>query len=115
MTIAPGSEVDLLQIPMRDGTRLATALHRPPSEFSPPWPVALTRTPYGRHSSDVQASRYAAAGFLVAVQDVRGRYDSEGEFRPFVDEPEDGYDTVAWLAGHEACDGRVVTFGVSYG
>jgi hypothetical protein len=112
-----GPELHLLHMPTRDGTRLATALYMPPAEFPPPWPVALTRTPYSRYDPSVAipARRYAEAGFLVAVQDVRGRYDSEGEFWPFVNEPKDGYDAVSWLANHEDSDGRVITFGISYG
>jgi putative CocE/NonD family hydrolase len=110
------SKIYLLHMPMRDGTRLATTLYTPPPEFPAPWPVALTRTPYGRtgFGADRVARRYAEAGFLTAVQDVRGRYESEGEFWPLVNEPEDGHDAVAWLAAQEDSDGRVLTFGNSY-
>ena len=52
---------------------------------------------------------------MVAIQDCRGRFESEGEFYIFVDEAEDGHDTVEWLADQPYCDGQVGTFGTSYG
>ncbi|NIR42576.1 MAG: CocE/NonD family hydrolase, partial [Gemmatimonadetes bacterium] len=50
---------------------------------------------------------YASRGYVVAIQDVRGRFDSEGEFEIFVNEAEDGADTVEWLAERPYCDGQV--------
>jgi putative CocE/NonD family hydrolase len=75
-----------------DGTRLATRIWSPPGEG--PWPVLLMRQPYGRAiASTVTYAHprwYAGHGFLVAVQDVRGRGDSEGHFRGFASEAADG-------------------------
>jgi putative CocE/NonD family hydrolase len=58
--------------------------------------------------------RWARCGYVVAVQDVRGRYESEGVFTPFIQEAEDGFDTVERLAAQPPCDGRVGTMGGSY-
>jgi putative CocE/NonD family hydrolase len=76
------------------------------------------RQPYGRRiaSSVVYAHPrwYAAQGFLVVVQDVRGRGDSDGEFGGFSQEAEDGRTALRWLRLHPACNGRVGTYGFSY-
>ena len=107
-------------IPMRDGTRLATDLYFPPQPGQ--YPVLLERTPYGKHQSvmvSIGAPAFLAAnGYVVAVQDARGRYASEGLWYPFRDEAwgkqQDGFDTVEWLAQQEWCDGKVGTFGGSF-
>jgi uncharacterized protein len=108
-----------LRVPMRDGVRLATDLYLPAREgmaLAGPWPALLARTPYNRGAERLcsTAEQFARHGYLVAVQDCRGRYGSEGRFIPFVDEPEDGYDTIAWLAAHPACDGQVGMWGGSH-
>ena len=107
-------------IPMRDGIRLATDLYFPPQPGR--YPVLLERTPYGKHQSvmvSIGAPAFLAAnGYVVAVQDARGRYASEGLWYPFRDEAwgerRDGFDTVEWLARQEWCDGKVGTFGGSF-
>ncbi len=107
-------------IRMRDGVRLATDLYFPPQKGR--YPVLLERTPYGKHQSvmvSIGAPEFLAAnGYIVAVQDARGRYASEGLWYPFRDEAwgerQDGFDTVEWLARQEWCDGRVGTFGGSF-
>src|SRR5579864_4136476 len=107
-------------IPMRDGTRLATDLYFPPQPGR--YPVLLERTPYGKHQSvmvSIGAPEFLAAnGYVVAVQDARGRYASEGLWYPFRDEAwgkyQDGFDTIEWLARQEFCDGKVGTFGGSF-
>jgi uncharacterized protein len=107
-----------LRVAMRDGVRLATDLYLPAREGQAligPWPALLARTPYDKSAVTAASAEYfASRGYLVAVQDCRGRYRSEGRFFPFVDEPEDGFDTIAWLAAHPACDGQVGTFGSSH-
>lgn len=106
--------------PMRDGARLVADVYRPlPTEASPgPWPVLLMRQPYGRDiaSTVVYAhpSWYARQGFMVVVQDVRGRGDSEGVFYAFRNEVDDGYDTVMWAASLPGSNGRVGMYGFSY-
>lgn len=105
----------------RDGVSLATDIYRPadPETGDPiddPKPALLDRTPYGKRGRmERHGEWYAARGYVVAIQDCRGRFDSEGEFYIFINEPEDGYDTVEWLADQDYCDGQVGTFGTSYG
>ena len=113
---------------MRDGVRLATDIHMP--EGSGPWPVILERTPYDRRGisgSEVALDRpdpltraelgriMARRGYAVVMQDVRGRYGSEGVFAKYVNEAEDGVDTHRWLLDQPWCDGRICTMGLSYG
>jgi uncharacterized protein len=99
-----------------DGTRLDADVYRPdcPGEF----PVLLMRQPYGRRiaSTVVYAhpSWYAANGYLVIIQDVRGRGSSEGRFHLFADDVADGGETVAWAAGLPGSNGRVGMYGFSY-
>src|SRR5215203_5291819 len=101
---------------MRDGTTLMSNVYGP-SEGGP-YPVLLTRLPYGKDfalgTSYLDPVKAAAAGYIVVVQDVRGRYRSEGEFVPFVREYEDGYDTVEWAASLPRADGSVGMYGLSY-
>ena len=81
------------------------------------FPVLLQRTPYNKrdeHNSVDFALRAAADGFIVIVQDVRGRYTSEGEWDPFRHESDDGYDTVEWAAALPYSSGKVGMWGDSY-
>ena len=99
-----------------DGARLDADVHRPetPGEY----PVLLMRQPYGRKiaSTVVYAhpSWYAAQGYIVVVQDVRGRGTSEGRFRIFADDVVDGGETIAWAAALPGSTGRVGMYGFSY-
>ena len=97
---------------MRDGVVLYADIYRPqnPGKF----PVLLERTPYNKDSSVHFAIRAAAHGYVVIVQDVRGRYKSAGEWYPFKHESEDGYDTIEWAAALPYSDGKVGMFGGSY-
>jgi putative CocE/NonD family hydrolase len=100
---------------MRDGVVLRADVLRPdvPGRF----PALLVRTPYGKQSEwgeDDFAFRAARAGYVVVVQDVRGRYRSEGVFDPYRQEGRDGFDTIAWVAGLPFCDGQVGLTGLSY-
>jgi len=105
-----------LRVPMRDGVELALDLVRP--EIKEPLPVILIRTPYDktmlRGSSEAEFRRLAERGYIVAVNDCRGRFNSDGDFFPYVNEHDDGYDTVEWIAGREWCDGNVGMLGESY-
>lgn len=101
---------------MRDGTVLRANVYRPAG--GGPWPVLLTRLPYGKDLplgtamlDPVQATR---RGYMVVVQDTRGRFTSDGDWEPFRCEAEDGYDTVAWAAGMPGADGQVGMYGGSY-
>ena len=97
---------------MRDGVVLYADIYRPQSPGK--FPVLLERTPYNKDSSVNFAIRAAAHGYVVIVQDVRGRYKSAGEWYPFKHESEDGYDTVEWAAALSYSDGKVGMFGGSY-
>ena len=102
---------------MRDGTTLYADLFRPDDQKA--YPVLLTRTPYDRTTPvrllDVgRCNQGGRSGYAVVVQDCRGRFQSEGEWHPFVNEANDGYDTIEWIAGQDWCDGNVGMFGGSY-
>jgi putative CocE/NonD family hydrolase len=109
-----------LMVPMRDGNRLAADLYRPARNGSPdldPRPAVLIRTPYNKvtlQRTQNVGHRWAQAGYACLLQDCRGRYNSEGTFYKYVNEPEDGYDTVEWMATQEWCDGNIGTTGASY-
>ncbi len=100
----------------RDRVRLDADVYYPDAEG--PFPVLLMRQPYGRAiaSTVVYAhpSWYAAHGYIVVIQDVRGRGTSEGEFRLFAHEIEDGADTVEWASQLPGSDGQVGMYGFSY-
>jgi putative CocE/NonD family hydrolase len=102
--------------PMRDGTTLRANVFRPAA--GGPYPVALTRTPYGKDFASVtayvDAPRLARAGYIVVIQDVRGRFRSEGEWEPLRHEAADGYDSVEWAARLPGSSGVVGMFGASY-
>ena len=119
--------MDHVMVPMRDGVRLATDIHRPAGAGR--FPVVLERTPYGRHlpsrseitaadprplSRAALAAPFVVAGYAVAFQDTRGRYGSEGRFEKYLADGADGFDTCAWLCGQPWCDGRIATMGLSY-
>ena len=105
-----------LKAVMRDGTRLVADVYTP--QGAGPWPVLLMRTAYGRDvaSSVVYAHPpwYSRRGFLVVVQDVRGRGESEGSYYPFRNDREDGYDSVQWAAALPGSNGCVGLYGFSY-
>lgn len=124
------------RIAMRDGTRLFTSIYTPRTCVAGGYPIMLERTPYGvgPYGADAYRSRVGPSeyfqrdGFIVAYQDVRGRYMSEGtweEVRPHVPtaslapgsvtESTDTYDTIEWLVAHLPCNnGRVGMWGISY-
>jgi putative CocE/NonD family hydrolase len=97
---------------MRDGVILRADIYRPRSEAK--FPVLLQRTPYDKSSSFAFGMKAAAKGYVVVIQDVRGRYTSDGEWYVFKHESDDGYDTVEWAASLPFADGRVGMFGGSY-
>ena len=102
-------------VPMRDGVLLHADVYRPsrPGRY----PVLLQRTPYDKASPAVTGIDYlraASAGYAVVVQDMRGRFASQGEFYPFLNEASDGYDTVEWTAVQPWSNGHVGMVGGSY-
>lgn len=100
----------------RDGVRLDADIYRPDAEGD--FPVLLMRQPYGRAiaSTVVYAhpTWYSARGYIVVIQDVRGRGTSEGEFQLFAREIEDGFDSVNWAANLPGSTGKVGMYGFSY-
>jgi len=105
-----------LSMQTRDGVRLDADVYYPDGAGS--FPVLLMRQPYGRAiaSTVVYAhpSWYAAHGYIVVIQDVRGRGTSAGSFYPFAGEIEDGYDSVQWAASLPDSTGAVGMYGFSY-
>ena len=108
-----------VMVPMRDGVKLATDIYFPAVDgrrAAGRFPVLLERTPYNKRSSGAvtNGKYFARRGYVCAVQDVRGRFESEGEWYAFAKEAPDGYDTVQWIAEQPWSDGQVGTFGSSY-
>jgi putative CocE/NonD family hydrolase len=108
-----------VSIPMRDGTKLEADVWRPavPGRY----PILLQRTPYNRADSfavivnaGIEPLRAVSDGFVVVIQDTRGRFGSEGTFDPFSNEADDGYDTIEWLAARPYSNGRIGMYGASY-
>ena len=97
---------------MRDGVTLVADIYRPKTLGK--YPVILQRTPYDRKGDAVTARMLASHGYVVILQDTRGRFDSEGQFYPFKYESQDGYDTVEWAAGLDCSNGKVGMYGASY-
>ena len=123
---APPPQTEMVRV--RDGLRLATDIYLPSG--TGPWPVIVERTPYGKECTsnaeialdDRQpltrvevANYYRARGFAVVMQDVRGRYGSEGQFSKYVNEAQDGFDCYNWILEQNWCDGMLCTIGLSYG
>lgn len=114
-------------IPMRDNVLLAADLYLP-NDGNGCYPVVLERTPYGKHlhsrseinadghkiSREEMAQAFTAKGIAVMYQDCRGRYASQGIFTKYLNEPEDGFDTLTWISEQSWCNGRIGTMGLSY-
>src|ERR1035438_9518196 len=100
---------------MRDGVTLRADIYRPDVEGK--FPVLLKRTPYNKMGSSHEAAfafKAASRGYVVVIQDVRGRFTSEGDWYPFVHEAEDGYDSVEWVAALPYSNGKVGMWSGSY-
>ena len=115
------ADVDItrnVMVTMRDGIKLATNIYRPSRNGSPVegrFPVVLERSPYGKDSAPAAIwSTLVARGYIVVWQDVRGRYRSEGHWRPVRDDPNDGFDTTTWIGAQAWSDGNIGTMGSSY-
>jgi putative CocE/NonD family hydrolase len=124
-----------VMVAMRDGVRLATDIYRPARNGTPvdgKFPVLVERTPYNKESQDPNSGitsndlirrahglangsvSFVASGYVVVIQDVRGRYRSEGHWRPLVDDGNDGFDTASWILGQPWANGKIGALGVSY-
>ena len=105
-----------LSVPMRDGTILYADVFRP--EAPGPFPVLLQRTPYDKSAplsmNMLDPLKAAKRGYAVVIQDVRGRFESEGQFEPFINEERDGWATIEWITSQQWCNGVVAGAGASY-
>jgi uncharacterized protein len=101
-----------LPVTMPDGVTLTTDVYRVANGL--PAPVVLMRTPYGKHEHFQEGLGWVRHGFACVVQDVRGRYDSGGDWQPYEHERADGRATLAWLLAQDWCDGRIIVVGSSY-
>jgi predicted acyl esterase len=104
-----------IAVPMRDGVVLRADVLLPSN--SNRFPTLVYRTPYNKESvlrGYKSFEKAVARGYAVVLQDVRGRYASDGEFTPYQTEGRDGYDTIEWAAQQPWSDGNVGTFGLSY-
>ena len=103
-------------VPMRDGIVLRADVYRP--ETRRDHPVLLQRNPYDKTWAQgivfQHPAWYARHGYIVVVQDARGRFASDGEFEPYRNEARDGADTVTWASTLPGSNGQVGTFGFSY-
>jgi len=114
----PGEVISDVMVPMRDGVRLATDVYLPAGDG--PFPVVLTRMPYGKTEPycfmPVIAAYWVRKGYAAVVQDVRGKWASEGHFEPNLAAAEvpDAYDTIEWIANQSWSNGRVGMWGESY-
>jgi putative CocE/NonD family hydrolase len=109
-------EVDMqldVKVPMRDGVHLSTDIYSPQSSGS--FPTVLIRTPYSNNTDALieKGRRLANNGYVCVIQDVRGRWDSEGEYYPFREGP-DGHDTQEWIGQQAWSNGKIGTSGGSY-
>ena len=95
-------------IPMRDGTNTYADVYRPSDAGK--HPVLMTRTPYDKSSAasrtnNIDAVTAASHGYAVVIQDVRGRYTSEGDFYTFNNEINDGFDSIEWAGSQRWSSG----------
>ena len=108
------ANLESVAVPMRDGVVLRADVFRPSAEGR--FPTLVYRSPYDRKraSEDEVAKAALAAGYAVVRVDVRGRYESEGDFTPYRNEGRDGYDTIEWAAAQPWSTGEIGTYGLSY-
>jgi hypothetical protein len=106
-----------VMVPMRDGVKLACNIYRPGLNgklAEEKFPVILERTPYSKDADDWWIPIFVPLGYIVIRQDVRGRFNSEGTWRFFRDDGNDGYDTAKWIGEQLWSDGGIGTVGASY-
>jgi putative CocE/NonD family hydrolase len=103
-----------IRVPMRDGVTVSVDIYRP--DVDGRFPSILIRTPYNNNTDQAvaQGKWFAERGYVVIQGDVRGKFDSGGDFYPFKNEPDDGFDTDEWIAKQPWFDGKLGTMGGSY-
>jgi len=110
-----------IMVPMRDGVKLSTDLYIPAGATGP-LPTLLVRDAYDKNTATAEGHAYrfellmsfVEKGYVVAIQDMRGRFESEGRYKPGRNNRDDGYDTVTWLTDQDWSNDKVATFGCSY-
>ena len=104
-----------IMVPMRDGVLLSTDLYFPDDDPLP-LPTILVRTPYGKSPARnrIHIPTFVGEGYVVAIQDMRGRFESEGRYRPATGDRNDSYDTLSWIAEQPWSNDKVATYGCSY-
>ncbi len=102
-----------VKIPMRDGVHLNATFYTP-KDLKEPRPAIFSLTPYIAVGDHGDAIFLAESGYPYLAIDVRGRGNSDGEFAPFFNDPNDGHDIVAWTAKQPWCNGKVGARGISY-
>ena len=104
-----------VKVPMRDGVNLSTDIYLPRGAGKVP--AVLMRTPYGNNGEPMieKGRRLADGGYACVIQDCRGRWDSDGDYYPFVADGADGFDTQEWIGQQEWSDGKIGMAGASYG
>jgi len=100
-------------VPMRDGVELAADLYLP-KNVGGKFPVILMRTPYNKEGTTRAAQFFAGQGYAVVAQDVRGKFQSSGEYQVQATDRDDGYDTIEWASRQPWSTGKVGTYGCSY-
>jgi uncharacterized protein len=120
MSSDPGTRTDQnvamqwsVKVPLRDGIHLAATLYLPGDQREPA-PTLFILTPYIAQTFHERGIYFATHGYPFLTIDVRGRGNSEGEFRCFRDAAEDSYDVIEWLARQPYCNGKVAMWGGSY-
>jgi len=107
-----------LMVPTQDGVRLATDVYLPARNGFPVedrFPSIVERTPYNKDDLSAALVEYfVSRGYVVVVQDVRGRYRSEGRWRPIRDDGRDGADLLKWIGEQRWSNQKVGTMGTSY-
>ena len=104
-----------IKMKARDGVLLSNDIYLPRAPG--PFPTIVTRTPYENSGENFMnwGIWWAQHGYAAVLGDTRGRYDSDGDFYPWISDPNDGDDTFEWIANQAWCDGKIGTWGRSYG
>src|SRR5712692_4386793 len=103
-----------VRVPMRDGVHLSADVYRPRDDARHPTMFELTPYNNNNEGSVEQAWHFVQRGYAVVMADVRGRYDSEGEFDPYRYDGPDGSDAMNWIAAQSWSNGKVASMGGSY-
>lgn len=103
---------ETVKITTKDGTNLASDIYIPTEGDN--HPVILIRTPYGKQQHVYEGEYFAYNGYAVVIQDSRGKWESDGEYFPFINEKNDGIETINWITNQDWCNGEVGMWGSSY-